>query len=206
MAEEDEANELDRWTVGPAYRGHCDRRGQVDRIAVDACRDRRERDARAAELRCHFDRPPVAGCEQLGLSGFPSSPDRTDGVDHLPGRQPACSGRLGVAGGAAAQQAALGEDLRPARAVNRTVDAATAEQARVCRVDDCVDYLLGDVAAYSLDHRGRTLALSGKQPRRRGAAELDEDAGDDRIELAPRAAMDLGQGLARGQRRPIRPR
>src|SRR5262245_42263467 len=50
------------------------------------------------------------------------------------------------------------------------------------------------------------LALGGSQARRLKAAELDEHAGDDRVELRPRATVDLRERVADRQRRPVRPR
>jgi len=70
----------------------------------------------------------------------------------VPHRQTAAGRRLRVAGLAAAEQPALSEDLGAARAVDRAVDSAAAEQGRVGGVDDRVDVLLGDVAADRFDH------------------------------------------------------
>src|SRR5438094_1705576 len=53
---------------------------------------------------------------------------------------------------------------------------------------------------------GENLALRGEQARRRRAAELDEDAGHQRIELRARAAVDFGHCLGHRQRRSIWPR
>ena len=53
---------------------------------------------------------------------------------------------LGVAGLAAAEEAALVDQLRAGRAMDGAVDAAAAEQRRVGRVDDGVDLERRDVA------------------------------------------------------------
>src|SRR5256885_1667902 len=50
------------------------------------------------------------------------------------------------------EQAALLEDRRTARRVNRPVDAAAPEQGRIRRVDDRIDLLLRDGAEDELDH------------------------------------------------------
>ena len=55
----------------------------VERVAVDAGRDRRQRDARAAVPRRELDRAAIAGGEQLGLAVVAAAPDRTDGVDDV---------------------------------------------------------------------------------------------------------------------------
>ena len=53
---------------------------------------------------------------------------------------------LGVAGLAAMQGPAFFEEFRTRRAVDRAIDAATAEERSVGRVDDGVDVEPGDVA------------------------------------------------------------
>src|SRR6266550_4183243 len=113
-AEEDEADELDRCGLRLPRRRHGDGGGELDRIAVDARRDRRKRDTRASELRGQLQRPAVARRQKLGLAGFASTPDRADCVDHVAREQPPGRRRLGVARVAAAEQPALGDDLRPA--------------------------------------------------------------------------------------------
>src|SRR6266480_5524789 len=81
LAEEDETDELDRWALRFPRGRYCDRGGQLDRIAVDARRDRRERDARATEPRGHLEGPAVARRQELRLAGLSPAPDRADGVD-----------------------------------------------------------------------------------------------------------------------------
>ena len=66
-------------------------------------------------------------------------PDRTDGMNHMPRRQPVSPGDFGAAGLAAMERAALGEQLRPRGAMDRAIDAAPAEQGRVGGVDDGVN-------------------------------------------------------------------
>lgn len=55
-------------------------------------------------------------------------PDRADGVDHVLGREPIAFGDLGVAGLAAVQGPALGEQLGARGAMDRAIDAAASEQ------------------------------------------------------------------------------
>jgi hypothetical protein len=62
-------------------------------------------------------------------------------MDHVPRGERARAGRLCAARLTATECAALFEDRRAARPVDRSVDAAAAEQARVRRVDDRVDVL-----------------------------------------------------------------
>src|SRR5205823_1713577 len=77
--------------------------------------------------------------------------------------------RLRVAGVAAAQQPALRQQLGPRRAMDCTVDAAAAEQARIRGVDDGVDALLRDVAADGLDHIGKLALTESESEHRTGA-------------------------------------
>ena len=60
-------------------------------------------------------------------------------MDHMPRRQPIAAGDLGVAGLAAMERAAFGEQLGPGGAMDRAVDAAAAEQRRIRGVDDGVN-------------------------------------------------------------------
>src|SRR4051794_26418592 len=78
-------------------------------------------------------------------------------MDDMPRRQPIGFGDLGVAGGAAAQRAALGEQFRPGGAMDRAVYAAAAEQRGICRVDDGVNAQGGDIGGHDVDQRGADL-------------------------------------------------
>jgi hypothetical protein len=60
-------------------------------------------------------------------------------------RQAVAAGDLRVAGVASAQRAALSQQFRPGRPVDRAVDAAAAEQRAVGGVDDGVDLKRRDV-------------------------------------------------------------
>src|SRR5664280_1298552 len=66
-------------------------------------------------------------------------PDRADGVNHMPRRQPIRFGDLGSAGLAAMKRAALGEKRGPGRAMDRPVHTAAAEQRAIRGVDDGVN-------------------------------------------------------------------
>ncbi len=128
----------------------------------------------------------MARGEQLRLAVSATSPNGADGVNHVPRSKPSGARRLGVTGVAAAQQAALREQLRPGRAVDRTVDSAPTEQARVRSVDDRVDVLLRDVPANGLDHRRNaslTPVTRDREPR------LDPD---DRPPICPACGVTQG--------------
>lgn len=78
-------------------------------------------------------------------------------------RQPVALRDPGVAGSAAAEPAALGQKIGPRRAMDRTIDAATAEQRLVSRVDDGVDAQRRDVGDDDLEGRRADLAREGDQ-------------------------------------------
>src|SRR5215212_6494804 len=109
VAEQPEAGLVDFGVLLHRRAGGVDGRAGagLDRVAVDAGRDRGEGDAGATVLGRELDRAAVAGGEQLGLALFSSVPDGTDGVNHVLHRQAAGAGDLRVAGLAAAERAAL---------------------------------------------------------------------------------------------------
>src|SRR5262249_2365789 len=127
--EEDERDPLDSRLPLElrAGRGERDLGGRLDGIAVDPRRDRRERDGAAPEPGCDFERAAMARRQELGLALIAATPDRADRVDHVPRRQVASGRRLCLSGLAAAEEPRLGEDRRPARTMDRPVDAASAE-------------------------------------------------------------------------------
>ena len=123
----------------------------VGRKAVDARRYRREGDRaqrrapRPARASWHRRWPAAAPRRLAAL------PDRADGVDDMAGLEAIAARDLGLAGLAAAERAAFGEQLRPGGAMDGAVDAAAAEQGGVGRVDDGVDVERGDVGLEDLD-------------------------------------------------------
>jgi hypothetical protein len=64
---------------------------------------------------------------------------------HVLGRQAVASGDLGFAGSAAAKRAAFGEQLQASRAMDRAINAATAQERSIGRIDDGVNAECGDV-------------------------------------------------------------
>jgi hypothetical protein len=110
-----------------------------------------------------FEGTAIAGGEQLVLAIGPAMPDRADGMDHMPGRQPVPSRDLGVAGRAAVERAAFLEQFRAGAAMDRTIDAAPTEQGRIRCVDDSVNAQGGDVGNYDFQPRLADLARGGAQ-------------------------------------------
>ena len=80
----------------------------------------------------------VAGgqCRILALPA--TVPDRPHRMDDVTGRQPVSFGDPGIAGGAAAEFAAFGQQFGTGGAMNRAVDTAAAQQRSVRRIDDGV--------------------------------------------------------------------
>jgi hypothetical protein len=81
-------------------------------------------------------------------------PDRPHGVDDIGCWQQASGGDHGFPGRAAAlriaDRAARVHDGRAARAMNRAIDATTAQQAAIGRVDDGIHFHPGNIAVHDL--------------------------------------------------------
>ena len=116
-----------------------------------------------------LERAAIAGRERRVLAVAAAMPDRTHGMDDMPRWQPVSLGDLGVAGGAAAEGAALREQFRPGGAVDRAVDPAAAEQRLVRGVDDGINAERGDVGGDDLEP-GRTDLARGQRQAEAGAA------------------------------------
>ena len=91
--------------------------------------------------------------QELRLAPASALPDGSDGVDDPAGGEVEAWRGLRLARLAAAVQSTGVDQLGAGGPVDRAVDAATAQEGRVGRVDDRVDRLLGDVAANDLEHR-----------------------------------------------------
>ena len=133
-------------TVATAIAGRA-----IGRKAVDARGDRREGDRAQAVRFGQCQRAGVSVGQQPLLVGIAALPDRPDRVDDVPGLQPVAARDLGLAGLAAAERAAFGEQLRPGGAMDGAVHAPAAEQGRLGRVDDGVHVEAGDVGLQDLD-------------------------------------------------------
>ena len=94
----------------------------------------------------------------LILPAIAAVPDRPDGMDHMPRRKKISFGDPGVAGFAAAELAAFGQQLGPGRIMNRAIDSAPAEQGRIRGVDDGVNAQRGDVGNNDFQPRLADLA------------------------------------------------
>ena len=83
------------------------------------------------------------------LAMLSTPPHRTDGMDHVGGRQTVAAGQTGLTGGATAQRAAFLKKFRTSRPVNGAIHASPSEQAWIGRIDDRVHRAERDIA---LDH------------------------------------------------------
>jgi len=96
-------------------------------------------------LLAKFHRAAIAGGEQIVLAEGAAVPHRPNCVDHMLGRQAVATGDLGVTRLAALEHLAFSHELRPRSTMDRTIDAASAEQRRIRGVDDGVNAQRGDV-------------------------------------------------------------
>ena len=120
-------------------RRHRDRGGLIGGKAIDAGRDGGESQRRQVMIRGKRDRPAIAGGQRRRLARRTAVPHRTDRVDDMERRQPIAARDLGVARGASAKPAAFGQQFRPGGTMDGTIDAASAQQRIVGRVDDGID-------------------------------------------------------------------
>ena len=117
----------------------------VEWIAIDAATDRRKRDRPHVIFPCQSERALITRGEQRRFAPAAAVPDGAHRVNHVARRQSIAARDARLAGRAAAERAAFGQQFRSGRAVDRTVDAAAAQQRRIGRVDDRVDVEPGDV-------------------------------------------------------------
>ncbi|MEA2897290.1 MAG: hypothetical protein QOJ84_2905 [Bradyrhizobium sp.] len=105
----------------------------------------------------------IARGQRLVLAFAAAVPDRSDGMNDMPRRQLVALGDFGVAGCAAIKRAAFGEQLRPGGAMDRAIDAASAQQRGIRGVDDGVNTQRGDVGDDDLEPRRTDVARSQRQ-------------------------------------------
>ena len=79
------------------------------------------------------------------------------------GLEPIALGDLGMTGLAAVEHPALGHEFRPRSTMDRTIDAATAEQRRIRRVDDGINAQRSDVGNNDFQPRLADLARGAAQ-------------------------------------------
>jgi hypothetical protein len=105
-----------------------------------------------------FDRADVARRQRLIFALASAVPHGSDGMNDMPRRQAVAFGDFGAAGLAAIERAAFGQQFGSRRAMDRTIDAATAEQRRVGGVDDGVNAQRRDIGDNDFQPRRADLA------------------------------------------------
>ena len=85
---------------------------------------------RLSQLVGDFEASAVTGTQQIWLSGFPTVPDRPDGVDHPTRRQLESGGGLGIPRLAPTQRNTRLQQRRPSRTMNRSIDTSAAQIKR----------------------------------------------------------------------------
>ena len=110
-----------------------------------------------------LDRTAIARGQLLILATITTVPDRSDGMDHMPRRQEISLGDLGIAGFAAVERAAFGQQLGPGCIMDRAINATPAEQRQIRRVDDGVNAQRGDVGNNDFQPRLADLARETAQ-------------------------------------------
>src|SRR5262245_66192220 len=134
----------------------CDRANRDERRAlgwktVSGGRDCGIGDRGEAVLGGKREAVAIAAREQPVFAALAATPDGANGVDHM-ARLEAETGRdLGLARLATAERGASLFKLGAGGAMDRAIDAATAEQAPIGGVDDGVDVERGDIALDDLD-------------------------------------------------------
>ena len=110
-----------------------------------------------------FDGAGVAGGKRVVFTLAAAAPDRTDRMDHMPRRQPITPGDFGIAGFAAVERAAFGQQLGPGSIMDRAINAAPAKERRIGRVDDGVNAQCRDVSDNDFEPRGADKARGQAQ-------------------------------------------
>ena len=105
-----------------------------------------------------FDGAAIARRQRLILATAAAIPDRTDGMNHMPRRKPVTTGDPRVAGPAAVERTAFGQQPGPGRAMDGAIDATAAEQGTVGGVDDGVNAKRGEVGNDDFQPRRAELA------------------------------------------------
>jgi hypothetical protein len=162
-AAEDNAGEHRRSGERIRCRRDRDPRRAIGRETIDAGRDGGKSNRGKAVGLAQFDGAAIARRQRLVFTPAAAVPDRADGMNHMPRRQPIAAGDFGAAGFAALEGAALGKEVGPGRAMDRTIHAATAEQRRIRGVDDSVNAQRRNVGDDDFQPRRANLARSQAQ-------------------------------------------
>ena len=144
-------------------RGDRNFRGTFCWKSEDTSRNRGKRHRFEIVVAAKLDRTAIARGELLILPTIATVPDRPDGMDHMPRRQEISFGDLGIAGFAAVERAAFGQQLGPGSIMDRAINAAPAKERRIRGVDDGVNAQRGDVGNNDFQPRLADLAREAAQ-------------------------------------------
>ena len=97
--------------------------------------------------RCKFERAPITRGQEFGFATGTTTPNWADRVNDEPCRQTIALRDSGVAGLTTSETAALRQQLRPGGPMDRSIDAATAEERSVGGIYDGIDLERSDVSA-----------------------------------------------------------
>jgi hypothetical protein len=148
----------DRQRAG--HRIHGNPRGTIGRKTVGAGGDR-GKGHRCERVRlAQLHGAAITRRQRLVLAFAATLPDRSDGMNDMPRRKPVTMGDLGVAGLAATEPAAFGEQRRSRGAMDRAVDPAAAQQRAIRGVDDGVNAQCGDIGDDDFEPRRTDVARS----------------------------------------------
>ena len=134
-----------------ARRFECNLCGFLNRITVGAATDRRKRQCFDFIFHRKLQRIAVTICQRPRFVVFPAAPDRTDGVNNESSWQTISTRDFSFAWTTTAQRAAFAEQFGACCAVNRAIDAATAEERCVRRVHNGISVQFSDVTAHDID-------------------------------------------------------
>jgi hypothetical protein len=110
-----------------------------------------------------FNGAAIARRQRVIFALAAAMPDRADGMNHMPRRQPIRQSDFGIAGLAAMERAAFGKKFGSGCAMNRAVNATTAEQRGVGGVDNGVNAKACDIGDDDFEPRRADLARSQAQ-------------------------------------------
>lgn len=121
------------------------------RVAVGPCADGRKRHALYPMMRRDLQAVKIGTRKQDWRSGRVVVIDRPNGVYHPLGRQRPSRGDTGFADRTPTNAATFLEKRRPASAVDRSINAASATKPGVGGVDNRINVLLGDISLHEFE-------------------------------------------------------
>ena len=133
--------------------------GLILGIAIHSRGDQGERHGFTLIGQSHFQRGAVCRDQQFPLPVAATLPDGTDGVNDKLCRQAVALRDLGLSRFAAAQGAALGQQLRSGGTVDSAVHASAAQQALVGGVDDGIHLHGGNIISHDIQGHDDTSSL-----------------------------------------------